>query len=83
MPRYLTSHAGYLAIVVPQLESLIQKTNNLSYQAHKETFIHKVEPYFRITIDYDINSGSAAFMLCPYITNEVFIDLHTSGCEIL
>jgi len=73
---------------VPQLEALIQKTNNLSDQARKKKLSNAEkqnlqEPYFRITINYDINSGSTTFMLCPYITNEVFIDLHTSGCEIL
>jgi hypothetical protein len=30
-----------------------------------------------------MNSGSIAFMLCLYITDEVFIDPHTSGREIL
>jgi hypothetical protein len=68
--------------------ALIKKTNNLSYQARKKKLTDAEkqslnETYFRITINGDINSSSTAFMLCPYITNEVFVDLYTSGCEIL
>jgi hypothetical protein len=80
------SCARYLVTTMPPLlAALIQKTENASakgIQMHKNKRSLR-GPYFRITINYDINNGSITFMLCPYITNEVFIDPHTSGREIL
>jgi hypothetical protein len=79
------SCARYLVTTMPLLAALIQKIENASakgiqMQKNKQSLRG---PYFRITINYDINSGSITFMLCPYITDEVFIDPHTSGREIL
>jgi hypothetical protein len=52
-------------------------TKKIKMNQNKTNF---TSTYFRITIDYDINSGSAIFMLCSYVTNEVFIDPNT-GCR--
>lgn len=75
-------------IAEPKLMAPIQKKElsvklRSAQKKKNKNEIKFTRTYFRITINYDINSGSAAFMLCSYVTNEVFIDLHTGGCETL